>query len=199
MGSFPCSFEEEQKLLEDVRRSGAVPLGDGRLSLMTRGRLCWSKPAVDRLRLQVGISRTKELASLIQSSAYWLVDRHLGYAPLPMTDFDALVDHVNTSRLVSWLPTRQSAAAAISSTRGAVERCVALTRTCTRIFSATPTPSATTSSRGGSARLCCSPGRKPRPKAGCASPSVGARSGSLCTSPQAERETPGGDDSRGLD
>lgn len=46
MAKFPCSFEEEQKLLEDVCRLGAVPLGDGRFSLMTRGRLSWSKRAV---------------------------------------------------------------------------------------------------------------------------------------------------------
>lgn len=80
MASFPCSFEEEQKLLEDVRRLGRVPLGDGRFPLM---RLSWSKRAVDRLRLQFGFFRTKELASLIQSSAYWLVDKRLGYDPLP--------------------------------------------------------------------------------------------------------------------
>lgn len=103
MAKFPRSAEEEQELLADVRRLGAVALGDGRFSLMTRNHLLWSKRAMDRLRLQVGLHRTTELASLIQASGYWLVDRHLGYAPLPMNNFDALIHHVSASRVVCWL------------------------------------------------------------------------------------------------
>lgn len=111
MAKFPCSFEEEQKLLEDVRRLGAVPLGDGRFSLMTRRRMSWSRRPMDRLRLQVGLHRAKELASLLQSSAYWLVDKHLGYAPLPMNDFDELVQHVSVSRAMSWMADDEEEAA----------------------------------------------------------------------------------------